>query len=429
MGFRFSKRIKICKGVSVNLSKSGIGMSAGMRGFRVSTGPSGSYMTSSIPGTGISSRTKIGGAPTSRGPTSNSAPGYIGAYSLKFDNDTGKIDIVDSNGYSVDESAARRIKRTQEYKDSIADIYQQALKTFEENEAVFTEIYKATPYIVDEAYLRTQIDELTPIDYVKMDFTELEPTLEACRLIAEKKASVHSKIIWLLLVDGKKNYLNKRTPIAYKKECERWIGEKAKFEALEENRCLKTEKINSENLEKKTDIENRVQGEKSYILNKLASIYSEITLPVEFFVDADYNEAYQILYLDIDLPEIEDMPQKKANELSSGKVSVKKKTAKEIKNDYARCVTGMAFYLAGLAFNISPKIEKIVASGYTQRVSGKTGNIKDDYVYSVVFERNKFSELTPHDINPIEAIAKFENKYNITSTFELKTIEPFQLAT
>lgn len=56
MGYRFSKRIKICKGVHLNVSKSGVGISLGFRGASISTGPRGTYINTSIPGTGISFR-------------------------------------------------------------------------------------------------------------------------------------------------------------------------------------------------------------------------------------------------------------------------------------------------------------------------------------------------------------------------------------
>ena len=41
MGIRFGKRIKICDGVNLNLSSKGIGLSAGVKGLRISTGPTG----------------------------------------------------------------------------------------------------------------------------------------------------------------------------------------------------------------------------------------------------------------------------------------------------------------------------------------------------------------------------------------------------
>ncbi|MBE6043553.1 MAG: DUF4236 domain-containing protein [Clostridium thermopalmarium] len=53
MGINFRKRIKICKGVYLNLSKKGIGISAGVKGFNVSVNSKGIRRTASIPGTGI----------------------------------------------------------------------------------------------------------------------------------------------------------------------------------------------------------------------------------------------------------------------------------------------------------------------------------------------------------------------------------------
>lgn len=53
MGFRFRKSWKILPGVRLNLSRRGIGTSVGIKGFHVSSGPSGKQVTTSIPGTGI----------------------------------------------------------------------------------------------------------------------------------------------------------------------------------------------------------------------------------------------------------------------------------------------------------------------------------------------------------------------------------------
>ena len=60
MGLRFSKSIKLGKGVNLNLSKSGIGMSVGTKGMRVGTGPRGSRFSANIPGTGIGYEKRFG---------------------------------------------------------------------------------------------------------------------------------------------------------------------------------------------------------------------------------------------------------------------------------------------------------------------------------------------------------------------------------
>lgn len=58
MGFRFQKRIQITKGVRLNLSKSGPGLSFGSPGARFSINPKGRKNASfGIPGTGLSYRT------------------------------------------------------------------------------------------------------------------------------------------------------------------------------------------------------------------------------------------------------------------------------------------------------------------------------------------------------------------------------------
>lgn len=56
---RFSKRIKVFPGFSLNVSKSGISSTIGMKGASISFSKRGTYLNSSIPGTGIRFRTKI----------------------------------------------------------------------------------------------------------------------------------------------------------------------------------------------------------------------------------------------------------------------------------------------------------------------------------------------------------------------------------
>jgi hypothetical protein len=55
MGFRFSRRIKIIPGVTLNVSKSGVSTSVGVKGAHVTLGgPRGTRAMVGIPGTGIS---------------------------------------------------------------------------------------------------------------------------------------------------------------------------------------------------------------------------------------------------------------------------------------------------------------------------------------------------------------------------------------
>lgn len=77
MGFRFRKSFKIAPGVRVNVGKKSVGISAGVKGARVSVNSSGRKTTTvGLPGTGLSySKTeKIGGRKTTtRSTSSNNA--------------------------------------------------------------------------------------------------------------------------------------------------------------------------------------------------------------------------------------------------------------------------------------------------------------------------------------------------------------------
>ena len=62
MGFRMRKSIKISKGVRLNVSKSGLGVSAGVKGARYSVHSSGrKTVTAGIPGSGLSYSKSTGG--------------------------------------------------------------------------------------------------------------------------------------------------------------------------------------------------------------------------------------------------------------------------------------------------------------------------------------------------------------------------------
>ncbi|WP_072691614.1 DUF4236 domain-containing protein [Rhodococcus marinonascens] len=67
MGFRFQKRIKLAPGISLNVSKAGIGYSVGGKGVRMTRGANGRVTrTLSVPGTGLSHRQTLRGSSTRR---------------------------------------------------------------------------------------------------------------------------------------------------------------------------------------------------------------------------------------------------------------------------------------------------------------------------------------------------------------------------
>jgi hypothetical protein len=115
MGIRFRKSIKLFPGIEINLSKSGVGISTGLKGFHISNGPSGTRVTSSIPGTGISySRTMPKASQRVPNPKDKKMRDYIQADiknqmrimqdSLKLISDSKSPDVIVSRMRLLDET-------------------------------------------------------------------------------------------------------------------------------------------------------------------------------------------------------------------------------------------------------------------------------------------------------------------------------------
>ena len=58
---RFQKSIQICRGVRLNVSKSGVSATVGVKGLSVNLGKKGVFLNTRIPGTGLSDRWRLFG--------------------------------------------------------------------------------------------------------------------------------------------------------------------------------------------------------------------------------------------------------------------------------------------------------------------------------------------------------------------------------
>lgn len=80
--------------------------------------------------------------------------------------------------------------------------------------------------------------------------------------------------------------------------------------------------------------------------SRFDTFLNQLDLPVEFSAQYQYDETNGNILIDLDLPEIEDLPQKKAAALASGAVRVKPKTLAEKRETYQKCVFGIAILFA-----------------------------------------------------------------------------------
>ncbi len=152
---------------------------------------------------------------------------------------------------------------------------------------------------------------------------------------------------------------------------------------------------------------------------------SEAELPIPVEIQLDVCPEKKAILVDLDLPEIEDMPQKKLTELASGEIKIKEKSQKEKRADYQMCVFGLGEFVAANLLNLIPEAECVLVSAYTQRRDEKTGDLNDTFIYSIVFDRKAF-KADYQQIAPAEFCGDLKGRFIMLSTGVMKPIVPYE---
>lgn len=375
MGIRFRKTITIAPGVRINLSKSGVSATVGPKGATLGIGRGGVHANVGIPGSGIFYRKKLpipwpGGA---KKPGSAAGAPSSGA-----------------GGAPEGRNAA-------------------------------DELNSAVQEIID-IHLRT-LPPTAPLAYTPSEYGEPAPELPPSpfplwlrgAVLAAALALTYftwglSFIPWALW-EGYIYYARKKNHGLLLAE---WEERKKAFEREEDKRAVRFEEAL------------KLAGEKPEAA--LEAVISSIEWPRETHVS--YQVDGTIAFLDVDLPEIEDMPPVVYGFSKRSGLTESPKSETQVRKDYARHVHGVAFLLLGEVFRAVPMVTEIVLSGYTQKVQSSTGREEDQYLFSLRVHRDQWNDINFFalaDIDPVEAIGGFEIRRNMTKTGIFKTIEPFSL--
>ncbi len=423
---RYRNRIKIAPGIQINLSASGISTTLGPQGANINIGKNGSYLNTGIPGTGLYNRTKI-----SKSNRTNSSRAVVnqGQVGVKMDLDEAYnpvLQIFDKSGNDITHpTLISRVKRTPEYKENLREIYRLYYQDIITETTDFTDVYKNTLKPVQPIEVQSQLDNLKPKRFKLKPFDKPKPTEDSTRIILEVEAK--SKINSLLFWTNKSNralYVKENLEVRLNNAIEKWTKEKGAFE---KEQALEANEKNAQYLEEykltKDALEKNLEGASEHVIGNFQEILNEVVIKPEFHLDFEYDETIKVFHMDLDLPVVEHIPTKTASLLQSGKLSVKKKSEKLIREDYARTVTGLAFLIAGMAFMSASGIREVKLGGYTQRVDPKDGQLKDDYIFKIRFDRPSFSDINFTAIDPIRAFENFEHEMILSKTFVFKSID------
>lgn len=390
---RFRKSIKLAPGLRMNLSGGGVSWSVGTRGASVSFGKRGTYLNTGIPGTGLYSRERIGGS-IKPAPNSTSKATTNVQITVKIEDD-GTIRFIDSNGNPAPDSWIKAAK--QQKGDVIKSLIQSECDNINQQIEALAELYQYTPS-------PTSVPKYTSLEF---------------DLAIPKEPSQSNLGFFSSLFKSKRERIEKANNellTSHLKSVDEWNKSKQIFQEQESNR--------------KKYIEQDIYSDTSAMLSHLENCLQDITWPKETLISFDLFDNGKRVFLDVDLPEIEDIPNKTASVPSRGlKLSIKEMSATQVQKLYMRHVHAIGFRIIGEVFASLPISEEVVLSAYTQRPDGATGQFKDDYLYSVRVNRSdwnaiNFNNLASLDV--IEAFSRFNLRRDMTKTGVFKAIAPIE---
>lgn len=399
---RFRRRIRIAPGLRLNLSGSGLSLSAGPRGASVTVGPRGVWRNLSIPGTGLYSRQRLHGS---------ASPAQTGRITRKEQEALLLNEFFSSSPRLSAPLAGGPIELVDESGDALApDVQAAAWKHL--RSSLLDQLTERCDALTADIESLAKLHEQTPppepvLEYQQTEFLHPEPD-------APPAHSYHW--LWKLL-PWHRQRIDQVNDTARRDHLElrrKWLDARASHDRREASR-RKLYRLRDEG---------SATGTEEFMSAHLAKLQWPQDTAVDLKFDADQGRAY----LDVDFPEIEDLPEgipKPAPR--TRELRIKRFSNAARRRLYAAHIHSVLLRLIGEAFRISEAVHEVVASGYSQRPDPATGVIQDEYLISVHVSRVAWREIdftNLEHVDPIEAVARFPHVRKMTKTGIFRRIDP-----
>ena len=390
MGLRFRRSFKVAPGVRLNLSGRGASLTLGPRGASLNFGSRGTFLNTGIPGTGLYSRTRLDSGTTNPSPRQEKVDvtTQVSVY------DDGTVRYLDMNGQPLSPYLTTLVKRQQG--DRVRALLQEAKETVNSEYEALERIHVFTPFPND-----------VPIR-PRQPFNEAPPTPpipKTAGLIAglfENRDEIEAE--------------NAKNLNAYAEALARWEAQRQLFEEWE-NKASQV-------------FDNSLRTDLDFMQQILETRLQEIIWPRETLVSFEIADAGSSVHLDVDLPEVEDLPRRIATVPQRGyKLTLKEVKGNALQEHYARHVHGIGFRIIGEVFATLPTVARVILSGYTQRAEATTGQLIDTYIYSVGVYRNQWEEINFRNLTSIDVVAcldRFELRRVVSRDGSFQAITPLE---
>ena len=432
MAFRFRKSFKIAPGIRINIGKKGFSsIGLGPRGASMSIGNQGKHANIGMPGTGISFRHKLDGEGNTREQQrllkaqkklekAELRQEALSKVTLSL-NENGSINILNAFNESLSRTDIKLMWEQQS--DTILEWLENEMDEINGDVELLANIYQDTSnpnnYVEYKAKEYDGFKPNKPIVRTKLKKKDI-PSLGFFANLFKSKREEHAEQIEESENNYQKKleeweYRKKKENKQYKEDFENWAQKKKEYDIKE--------KYYEENFSE------LINSDIDFMENLLENVFNSLSWLRETFVSYEIDNSNKIVWIDVDLPEIEDLPQKVASIGATGrKLNIKNKSKKQLQLEYAKHIHGIVFRLVGFVFTTLSKTENIIISGYSQRLDKATGKTNDDYLFSYKIDRDGFSRIDFNaldKVDPIEALNTFEHRKKMTTTGIFKEVDPF----
>ncbi|WP_224962549.1 DUF4236 domain-containing protein [Geomonas subterranea] len=396
MGFRFRRSVKLAPGLRMNFGATGASMTFGGRGGSVTVGKRGAYANVGIPGTGFSFRQRINSGSSSSNRTTSSPVTTTQVSVTVSVRDDGTVFFKDRDGNTIDDALAAKIKK--QNSGILKDLIQQKC---------------------DE--INSQVEDLAKIHHYTPPPTKM-PVFHPDTFGEPKPSAPQPETLGFFasLFKSKREKIESENQARAKRYEEELVGWHQRKDAFEQELAAQRKFIEQ-------DIYHSVPAMEAF----LDSCLQGITWPRETILSTEILDGGSTVFIDVDLPEIEDMPRQTANVPQRGmKLMIKDMSQSHVQRLYMEHTHGVGFRIIGEVFSNLPNSKEVVLSAFTQRSDKATGKVQDDYLYSVRVSRDAWGQINFKklpSIDVVEALAQFDLRRNMTKTGIFKAIEPFEV--
>lgn len=393
MVLRFRRSIKLAPGIRMNVSKSGMSWTLGPRGATVGIGKRGARVNTSF--MGFSSSQSLYKPPPRQRQSAARQPPPLERVRLTCGvTDDGVLTFHDKDGNPLNESMIEQARK-------------------QNREAILELIQRKCDQINGELDALGSIHLDTPSPHTVPIFLPQPYMQSAPSLPIQARPRWWEKLLAKRM--SKLTAIHQQAIADYQRQLIEWEEEKTQHEKEQDvQRHL---------------VEHEIHYNTAAMEHWLESNLQDIVWPRETLIALDIAENGLHIRLDVDLPEIEDIPSKLAAVPARGlKLSVKELPATQVRKRYMAHVHGIGFRLIGETFAALPSAQRITLSGYSQRNDPATGQARDDYLYSVNVNRDEWARINfelLEMVDVVESLAQFELRRQMTKTGIFKPIEPF----